>query len=271
MTQTILEFDSQTNLQLFPVSDELDIRHRVQLEIYTAEAQQIFENDQHTFLFGARWQGGEFDTLSRLTAAAFFTTNFAPSAAKTHFVEDFQRSTIYGYETLKLPGHLRLTGGLAYERMKFPENFRAPPVQAGEEKRERWNPKAALVWEALPEATVRGAYAKTLGGVSLDESFGLEPRLLGGFGQAFRTLIPESLAGSVAAPDHELWSAALDLKFKSRTYVGLQGEWLESQVRRSIGVFNHFLGISTGPDIFPASTREHLDYRERGAEPTAVR
>jgi hypothetical protein len=195
------------------------VRHRVELEIYTAEAQQLVENDRQLFLIGARWQGGEFDTVSRFANPLGFTNELAQLPARTRVDEDFQRSTIYAYETLKLPGRLRLTGGLAYERLKFPKNFRAPPIQAGEEKRERWNPKAALVWEALPQATLRGAYANSLGGVSLDESFGLEPRQLGGFSQAFRTLIPESLAGSVAAPEYEVGSAALDLKFPSRTYV----------------------------------------------------
>ncbi len=265
VTQTILEFDSQTNLQLFPVSDQLDIRHRVRLEIYTFEAQQIFENDRHSLLFGGRWQGGEFDTSSEMTNPVFFTTNYAPAVAGTRVVEDFQRSTLYAYETLKLPGRLRLTGGLTYERLEYPENFRSPPIQPGEETRERLNPKAALVWEVLPQATLRGAYGKSLAGVSLDESFGLEPRQLAGFSQAFRTLIPESLAGSVAAWITKCGGAALDLKFKSRTYVGIQGENLQSQVHRSVGVFEHYLGLPAAPDIFPANTREYLDYRERNA------
>jgi outer membrane receptor protein involved in Fe transport len=132
-------------------------------------------------------------------------------------VDDFERWTAYGYETLKLPGRIRLTGGFAYEHMRFPENFRSPPIQSGGETRERLDPKAAVVWEALPEATVRGAYMRSLGGVSLDESFRLEPTQLAGFNQAFRTLIPESLVGSVSAPELEVWGAALDLKFKTRT------------------------------------------------------
>jgi Tfp pilus assembly protein PilF/outer membrane receptor protein involved in Fe transport len=251
--------------QVFLNFDNIDLHHHSQLEIFTAEVQQLFENSRHLFLAGARWQGGDFDTATRFSNPAFFPpSDFDPSLARTRVPEDYQRTTVYGYETLKLPGRLHLTGGFVYEELKFPSNFRSPPIQPGEEARRRLNPKAGLVWEALPQATVRAAYARSLGGVSLDESYGLEPRQVAGFSQSFRTLIPESLAGSVAAPDHELVGGAVDLKLASGTYLGLQGEWLQSEVSRDAGLFYHFFA-NPPPNIFSDRIRQHLDYDERSA------
>lgn len=263
--QSILYRDTQSFPPppvFFVVGDRFDVRQRSEFETYTAEAQQIFENDRHALLFGARWQGGEFDTRSRLSNPAAFTNEFPATGTSTHALSDFERASAYAYETLKLPGRLLLTAGLTYEHMQFPENFRAPPVQNGEETRGRWNPKAAVVWDPLPEATVRGTYSRSLGGASFDESYRLEPTQLAGFSQAFRTLMPESLFGSVAAPDYEVWGGALDLKFKTRTYVGLQGDWLRSEVKQTVGVLDYRFAEQV-PNIFPGSVRQHLDYDER--------
>ena len=138
--------------------------------------------------------------------------------------------------TWRLVDKVHAPAGLAYDDVRFPRNYRQVPISEGEETRSRISPKAALVWSPLPEATARGVYTRSLGGVNLDESYRLEPVQLAGFSQAFRTLIPESVAGSVSAPTFETGGAALDLKFKTRTYVGLEGQWLKSGVDRSWGV-----------------------------------
>jgi hypothetical protein len=113
----------------------------------------------------------------------------------------------------------------------------------------------------LPAATVRGIYTRSLGGVSLDESYRLEPTQLAGFPQTFRTLIPESTpgVGSVSAPEYETFGLALDLRLGSRTYAGLQAERLTSDVRRRIGVFTAQNGV---PPATPDSISEHLDFEE---------
>jgi hypothetical protein len=67
------------------------------------------------------------------------------------------------------------------------------------------------------------------------------------------------LAGSVAAPEFETFGLALDLKFPSRTYVGLQVERGLSDVRRDIGVF--VVESSLTPAV-PRSLRERLEYEE---------
>jgi predicted Zn-dependent protease len=239
-----------------------DVNYESQLEIYTGEINQIFDTEHQTLILGGRYQAGPLDTRSVLTdPVGLPSAVFQAPPADTTSKEQFRRASAYAYETLKLPGQLRLTGGLAFDQLTFPEHFRSPPVSEGSETRTLWGPKGALVWQPLPAATLRAAYTRSLGGVSLDESYRLEPAQLAGFAQAFRSVIPESSVGSVTAPEQEAWGGAIDLKFRTHTYVGLQGECLNSRVRDSAGVFDYILDPFTLP-ILPSSTPRQLDYTE---------
>ena len=228
-----------------------DVDYHNQLEIYTAELNQIFHWNLITFTAGGRYQSGTFDARAFMSNQS---TAFDSSSAG-----DFERSTGYGYVTLEPLDHFWLTGGLAYDEITYPRNFRNPPLFSGQDRRSELEPKAALVWEPWPQARLRGAFTRSLGGVSLDESFRLEPTQLAGFPQSFRTLISESVVGSVAAPKDQTFGLALDLKFPSGTYAGIQAERLESKVRRDIGLFS--LNQLTS-FVSANSTPEQLDYRE---------
>ena len=266
--QTLLLRDTQNPSNAAPIilvdRSLLDVDYRSQIEIFAAEAQQVWDNRYHTFIAGGRWQGGQFDTENLMTNPSIFGPDFPNPPAEASIEEDFQRISAYAYETLKLPGNLRLTGGVAYDHLTYPQNYRMPPIAPGESARERFNPKASLVWELSSHAAVRAAYARSLGGVTFDESYRLEPTQLAGFSQAFRTLIPESLVGSVAAPDHEILGTALDFKLKTRTYLGFQAGILRSEVRRQLGLFDYFYA-EPPPNIVPSSTRQELDYEEKSA------
>jgi tetratricopeptide (TPR) repeat protein len=240
----------------------MDVRQEVGLRVYGAEGQQIFENEQHVLLLGMRGQAGEIDTDSLLSNPRNFSADFPSPPAAAHLEEELRRFSVYGYETLKLPSGLRLTGGLTYEHLEYPENFRHPPVASGTERRERLLPKAALVWELGAQLSLRSAFVQSLGGASLDESYRLEPTQLAGFVQDYRTLIPESLVSSVAAPEHSVAGAAFDMKFKTGTYVTLGGQWAQAEVHRTIGAFDYFLGAATPPRINATSLRQQLDFQE---------
>ena len=89
---------------------------------------------------------------------------------------------------------------------------------------------------------------------------------MAGFDQSFRSVISESVVGSVAAPTYELAGAAVDLKFPTRTYFGIQAQLLRSEVRRTIGTFDRPV---SPPVNVPSSTPEHLDYEENSLLATA--
>jgi outer membrane receptor protein involved in Fe transport len=243
-----------------------DVNDRSEFEIYTAELNQILQFEHHTFVLGGRYQRGRVTTTDLLNLGSGVAPGNIPffnnPPAAGDFSDTFERISGYGYYTWEPVDHLHLTGGVAYDRLTFPTDSRNPPVARGSTTRDQVSPKAALVWSPAPEFTVRGAYTRSLGGVSSDESFRLEPTELAGFVQSFRSIIPESVVGSVSAPRYETAGLALDFKFNSRTYVGIQGQWLKSTVARDIGAFNYNGLLPPPPPVTPSSTPENLTYDE---------
>lgn len=245
-----------------------DVNYHNSFDIYSAELNQIFEWDRVTLSAGARYQSGTFETQDEFINPVN-TLNNPPTSFPAFFLppatnsvsENFRRLTGYGYLTVEPLERLWLTGGFAYDRVTFPDNYRQPPVSSGEDTRFQLGPKAALVWNPVSPVTLRGVYTRSLGGVSLDESYRLEPTQLAGFPQAFRSLISESIVGSVDAPSFETLGVALDLKLGTRTFAGFEVEQLKSSVGRTIGIFA-FPGAFP---VLPGSTPEQLDYRERTA------
>ncbi|HZM02421.1 MAG TPA: TonB-dependent receptor [Candidatus Saccharimonadales bacterium] len=247
----------------------LDVNYRSKLEIYSTELNQIFQTERNTLVFGARIQEGDFvtqDTLTNVqpTADAYL---FNMPAASDSVRSGFQRESGYVYDTIEPADLLLLTGGLSYDQMIFPANYRIAPISSAESERHRLSPKAAVVWTVSPEVTLRAAFSRSLGGVSFDESFRLEPTQLAGFNQAFRSIISESIVGSVAAPDYQLAGAAMDVALTTHTYFGLEGDLLTSDVNREYGMFA-FNGAFAPGSVGPVNTPQQLNYRESSVTAT---
>jgi outer membrane receptor protein involved in Fe transport/Tfp pilus assembly protein PilF len=238
--------------------------------IYTAELNQLFQGDTHTWIPGARYQAGQFDT-SDLVAGAQYAEYFPrPIPIETNAQTGFRRASAYAYHIWEIVPHLRLTAGVAYDSMTYPDNFRFVPISSGEAYRDQLSPKLALTWSPRPDISFRAAYAQALGGASFDESFTLEPTQLGGFNQAFRSVISESLVGSVAGPRYQILGAGMDAKLLPSTYLTLQAQDLQSDVSESVGVFDR---NPTGnppetPDYLPGTVGEQMRYREPSASLT---
>jgi len=232
-----------------------------ELEIYSVEGQQIWERDPVRLIVGARYQHGDFDTRDQL--AGFF---FIPNTA-TNVSAGFERIDTYAHLHWHPLESLRLIGGLSYERVSYPSDFRDPPVSEHETERAQVSPVAGLVWTPGASTTIRGAYAQSLGGASIDQSFQLEPSQIAGFLQSFRSLVPESAVGPASVPRFEIAGLALDQKFSRGTYLGISGDWRRSDATRHAGSFEaDERDIGPGlTQIFvsPSSLREKLEYDER--------
>lgn len=238
---------------VIPVS--ITQRYRSELEVYTAEAQHIWQQPGRTLVVGARAQAGEFETHSQQSDPVFpFSFGSDQSTAA-----DFARYAAYGYVQQRIIEPLWLIGGVTYDWMRYPENHRYAPVSSGEKTIDQVSPKAGLIWTPDARTTVRGGYAQSLGGVSLDQSFQLEPSQVAGFNQLFRSIIPEAVAGSAAAARFESAGISIEHQFPTATYLGLSGEVLWSEVERELGVYEFLPGFAT------SSTPERLNYRERSA------
>lgn len=253
-------FQDASGKTIGAASEPLNVDYHNKLEIYTAELNQLVKWEWLTLSAGGRYQTGNIDANSLFNnpppgLASLYSSPVSAEASS----DGFRRLTGYGYLTVEPVDRLWLTGGLAYDDLTYPANFRNPPLAAGDEHASQLGPKAALVWNPMSAVTVRGDYTKSLGGVSLDESYRLEPTELAGFPQAFRSLIPESVVGSVAAPEYQTYGLALDLKFPTGTYAGISAQRLETTVNRDVGVFTLDHGL---PPFQTTATAEALNYRE---------
>lgn len=261
----------QTVAIKFPATDPatvpFDVALQTQMEIYSAEVNQIFQRERHTDIFGARFQSGSiaasstFDNVVPLGLAPVFQT-----PVTTALNRDFERLSLYAYHHWKLRENLMLSGGVAYDRLDWPANYRRPPLSTGGRSRDLVSPKASLIWNPATPVTLRGAYARSLGGVSNEGDLRLEPTQLAGFSQTYRTLISETMFGSVEAPVFDVAGGALDLKLKPGTYVTLEGLWKQSRVDRNFGYFDFdpFRPLPAPPGM-PAQSLERVDYRETSA------
>jgi hypothetical protein len=109
----------------------------------------------------------------------------------------------------------------------------------------------------------RAVYAQAVGGVSYDESVRLEPTQLAGFSQSFRTLISESLAGSVEAPRYDIAAGALDIRPWTNAWLNLHAEYLRERVDHEFGIFNY--DAFAAPAAAPGTATERLNYHEVNA------
>ncbi len=235
------------------------IDYQSDLEAWTFELQQIVQRERHTLVVGGRFQTGDIDTESFIQRGAGIAQEIQP---------DLNRASGYAYYTYKLLHTLALTAGVAYDYLEYPRNNEIPPVSAEETSRDQWSPKAGLRWQPFDSTTLRASYSQSLGGVFYDTSVRLEPTQLGGFNQAFRSLLPESVAGLVPGSSFETVGAAWDQKLGESTFFSVSGQILKSEGDRIVGTLDAFGPLLT--DI-PSGTPEFLDYEERALAVTLDR
>ncbi len=168
---------------------------------------------------------------------------------------------MYAYGTWQLTRHLRVIGGAEYSHIRFPKNLDLPPITTGESERKLFSPKAGLLFEPWKRGLFRAAWTRSLGGLFFDNSVRLEPTEVGGFNQAYRSLLPESVTGLVPGSEFETISLGFDQSLKSGAFFGIEAEQLSSEGERNAGAFQSFAPLLQPSDI--SSTREQLNFRER--------
>lgn len=229
----------------------------------STELQQIWQSGPQTLIVGVRYQLGEFDvdsTLASRTSQPFpggTATSYSSSATP-----NFDRLSLYAYDQWQLITNVLLTVGVTYDRLTEPTNFRSVPASSESDTIDQVSPKVGLTVTPWKGGVLRGAYTRSLGGVSFDQSFRLEPVQVAGFDQAFRSLIPEPLAGSVGGQSYTTWGLGFDQSFPTRTYVNLLAQHLGSEADQQVGGFTR--GIGGNRQLYPVTYRQTLDFNERG-------
>jgi tetratricopeptide (TPR) repeat protein len=233
--------------------------YRSELEAYSAEIQQICQTPVFTSIVGVRYQSGSADTRDRL--------NRVPPIGETNSIlinnsTDLSRFSIYAYEHWQVFDSLRLIAGVTYDRLEYPVNIDTSPITGREDSKDQVSPKAGILWTPFQDTHLRGIYTRSLGGVFFDNSVRLEPTEIAGFNQAFRSLIPESVVGLVPGTRFETWGVGFDQSFKSGTYIVVQGELLNSDASRIVGLITNSDTTIPTPDS-PSGTRQSLNYNEK--------
>ncbi len=249
-----------------PIYVNLDIETK--LELYSAELQQIWETPKTTTVIGSRYQWEEFEVRPK---------NFDPGDNRGIFSQPptlpesspfMERIDLYAYETWRPIDSLSLIGGLSYNWLKAPDNLRSPPMNEEEQSLERVLPKAGFVFRPENKTVIRGAYTRSLGGASLDQSVRIEPTQVAGFNQAFRSIIPESVVGAQTGAGFETYNLSLERRFGSGTFVAAGGEILNSRFTRTDGAFvQDFFG--RGPFAVSTTLTERINYRDHSLFLTA--
>ena len=222
--------------------------------LYSAELQQIFETAHHSLVIGGRWQSGE------VAANATLSRDLEGVVSSQNQRGNFSRGSAYGYYTWRPLDCLSLIGGVTYDHLEFPENTDFAPISRRKTSREKISPKAGILFAPWSRGLFRASYTRSLGGLFFDNSVRLEPTQVGGFNQAFRSLIPESYAGLLPGAAFETASVGFDQSLARGTFFGAAAEWLTSDGTRAIGVLENSTGIPLIDSV--STTRQKLNFRE---------
>ncbi len=238
-----------------------DYQYERLFEAYSVELQQIWQPGNHTLISGGRFQ------TSEPQATSIFETQvpvyFSGEPIRQTIQSDFIRGSVYFYDQWKITSGLQLHLGGAYDYLDYPLNLDWPPISSGQQTADRFSPKIGLQWQAATNTHVYGAWTRSLGGAYYDQSVRLEPVQIAGFNQAYRSMIPESSpdssSGLVPAARFETRSLGFDHRFPTRTYVGLEAEWLNEKAERYQGLYDfYFPHVAT-----PTNALQQMDYDER--------
>ncbi|MEO0453102.1 MAG: FecR domain-containing protein [Verrucomicrobiota bacterium] len=225
------------------VNFPFDVETENDFEVYSMEVQQVAEYEWHRWIAGGLFQTGTFHASDSLTNPTSPFPQVQPPTTlpvSSSIDEGLTRVKGYLYLTLEPVPQLSLTGGVAVDYLRAPENYRRVPISDGQIERTDVLPKAAVQWEPSSGYKFRGVYAQTRSGVSFEESVRLEPVQLAGFNQAFRTVIPESEINAVEAAEFDLFGIAGDFRLPWDLYLGITAQRIESDVDQSLGAFDVF-------------------------------
>ncbi len=252
---------SADNISLFPVI------FTNRLTLYSGELQQIWQTAEHNTVLGCRVQHGEQETKNFEQYPSMLASAFVIPVADQDIHTHFDRLSLYAYHNWNVLECLQLDGGLAYDVMKFPEAVQGSPLLSIERSIERFSPKAGLIWTPLKLTTVRFAYTTSVAGSQLDQSLQIEPSQVAGFPQAFRSIIPESVASESAGATFETFNLSLEQKLPTGTYLAIYGTILNSNVRKLVNTYDYL--IDEFDFARPSGMRDKVDYTEDSLQFTA--
>ena len=242
---------------------DMDVRHWTEVGLSSVEIAHYQQFDSLRLLAGARYQWGDIETRNLLENPPPLTAPyFSKPPASSRFQEVISNRAVYGYTWWDVSESLTLQAGATYEALEYPANFRHSPVSPGSMDTDQLSLKAGFLWQPLSQVSVWGAYAEALGGVTFEEGMTLEPSQTAGMVHDYRSIISESLVGSVSAPEMQIASGGLMWHLGDHAYFDLDWRGRDGDVERQRGVFT----LKGMPPLYVDSTRERLQYSDQRAQ-----
>lgn len=230
--------------------------------VHAAELQHIWHPAHHQLILGGRIQHGDLERDSLLDR------DISGPLPSQHLEESMDRMGGYVYDTWNPIQPLHLIAGLSYDHVAVPLNGETSPSTEGRRERDQVSPKIGLIFSPWSQGVLRMAWTRSLGGYLFDGNLLLEPAQLAGFPQSFRSLLPDSIGGTVPASKFDTAQVRFDQEFASKTHLGLEASFLDSTGERTIGTLVNALPLPV-PNS-PSSTIESIEFRERNVQFDAV-
>ena len=234
---------------------------RNRFDLYHFEIAHLEGGERLSLQVGARAQRGTFKARSRvipyITDPNLILLMANPSDTAVH--ETFQRESVYGYLTWKFAPGWSALAGVSGDRVEYPSNLFTIPLTPGSAERNRVSPKVGLVWEPGERWSLRAAHAESIGGLTFEESFRLEPVQFAGFTQGVRSLIPEAVGANSAAPKFDVDGVGATLKWAGRFYLDVEGTERRSDAPQVQGIFavvNQVVPVVARPILAQLGLRE---------------
>ena len=230
---------------------------------YSAELQQIFQTERNTLIAGGRFQTADNDTTDRTKTTGFAGSliNYSGTAET-----ELDRESVYVYDYFQVLEPLLLTAGLTYDHLNFPANNDLTPLSTEQESKDQISPKVGIRYTPLQDTSIRFAYTRSLGGMFFDQNYRLEPSQIAGFTQTYRSLIPESVAGSIPGTEFTTYGLGLEQRFKTKTYVTVEANLLQSEAARNFALFNLNLppvGTVGSIKTTQSQAKQRVEFEER--------
>ncbi|MEW6219539.1 MAG: TonB-dependent receptor [Thermodesulfobacteriota bacterium] len=234
----------------------------VDLEVISGEWQHIATpgHGRQALILGLRGQGLEMACAARQESPTSYVPWLPSPVLDQQGDARGEWLSLYGYHHWRLASPVTLQLGLAYEHLRSPLNYLNPPLTLDGDRQEMLAPKLGLIWSPGAATTLRAGYARALTGASLEQSLRLEPVQVAGFTQAFRSLLPEALYGSIPGTRYSVTGGAVEHQLPTRTYLGLHAELLAAEASQTLGAYDE---VSFGLPAVPSRLTADLDYRER--------
>jgi Tfp pilus assembly protein PilF len=237
----------------------MEQRWEDELNGYSFDYQHVFQTERHNTLLGGRYQFAELDSQSQLVASPPASLLLPVTASA--YRPDFKRGDLYAYHYWNIVDPLTIVGGVSFQYLQSPNNPWYPPVADGEEIHRHIAPRAGFLWQPFKTTLVRGAFSQNMSGMSMDQSFQLEPANVAGFNNASRSIIPTSISGMIPGAKSDSFGLAAEQKLPTQTYLGVAAEYQRVHASQYLGVFQRT--PVTTPDYYPATLGRELEYRER--------